>query len=82
MVRIVDVVGLDARKRLYVIEVTGRWLLIASSETGIQLVSELDAVTAAAAAAEIAAARPTLQVISTTRDAFAARFARLLSRRR
>jgi flagellar biogenesis protein FliO len=49
MVRVVDVVGLDARKRLYVVEVAGRWLLLASSEAGVHLVGELDAERAGAA---------------------------------
>jgi len=42
MVRVVDRIGLDARKSLYVIEVAGKWMLVASSESGVQLISELD----------------------------------------
>lgn len=42
IVRIVDGASLDARKRLMVIEVAGKYLLIAVSETGVQLVSELE----------------------------------------
>jgi len=53
MVRVVDRVGLEARKNLYVIEVTGRWLLISVSENGAQLISELDAADAARAEQEI-----------------------------
>lgn len=53
MVRVVDRVGLEARKNLYVIEVTGRWLLIAVTDNGAQLISELDAVDAARAEREI-----------------------------
>lgn len=43
IVRIVDGASLDARKRLMVIEVAGKYLLIAVSEAGVQLVSELEA---------------------------------------
>src|SRR4051812_19322482 len=42
MVRVVERAGLDARSQLYVIEVAGRWLLVASSQAGVQLLSELD----------------------------------------
>jgi flagellar biogenesis protein FliO len=42
IVRIVDGASIDARKRLMVIEVAGKYLLIAVSETGVQLVSELE----------------------------------------
>lgn len=52
MVRVVDRVGLEARKNLYVIEVTGRWLLIAVTENGAQLISELDPTEAARAEQE------------------------------
>ena len=43
MMRVVDRIGLDTRKSLYIIEVTGRWFLVASSESGVQMISELDA---------------------------------------
>jgi flagellar protein FliO/FliZ len=43
MVRVVDVLKLEPRKSLYIVEVAGRWLLIASSEAGVQLISELEA---------------------------------------
>src|SRR5687768_310352 len=43
MVTVIDRTALDQRRSLYVVEVTGRWLLIASSEGGVQLISELDA---------------------------------------
>ena len=83
MVRIVDRVGLDSRKSLYVIEVAGRWLLIASSEAGVQLVSELDAATAEEAAAEVARLRPTFRKMSdTARGAFSDRLAQLMNRKR
>ncbi|HKE59888.1 MAG TPA: flagellar biosynthetic protein FliO [Pyrinomonadaceae bacterium] len=42
MVRVVDRVPVDQKRSLYVVEVTGRWLLLGSSETGMNLISELD----------------------------------------
>lgn len=42
IVRVIDGASLDARKRLVVIEVAGKYLLVAASENGVQLVSELD----------------------------------------
>jgi flagellar biogenesis protein FliO len=53
MVRIVDRIGLEARKSLFVIEVAGKWMLVASSESGVQLIAELDAPTAKLAEEEI-----------------------------
>ncbi|HKP71781.1 MAG TPA: flagellar biosynthetic protein FliO [Pyrinomonadaceae bacterium] len=83
MVRIVDRTGLDARKSLYVIEVAGRWLLIASSEAGVQLISELDATSAEEAAQEAERLRPNFkQSTATARDAVAERFSRLLGKRK
>ena len=82
MVRVVDRVGLDARKSLYVIEVAGRWLLIAASEAGVHLVSELDAKTAEEAAAELerlrSAPNPSLTAV---RSAFAERLAQLMNKK-
>ncbi|HEX8284498.1 MAG TPA: flagellar biosynthetic protein FliO [Pyrinomonadaceae bacterium] len=87
MVRIVDVVGLDARKRLYVIEVAGHWLLVAASEAGVHLVRELDAAAAAESALEGERAAEKAQIAwkgfgSTARAAFADRLSRLMNRRR
>ena len=83
LVRIVDTVALDARRSLYVVEVTNRWLLIASSEAGVQLISELDA---AAAKEELAAMRTssTLQPLggSGLRSTFADQLARIMNKRR
>lgn len=53
MMRVVDRIGLDTRKSLYIIEVTGRWFLVAASESGVELISELDAKTAEEAEQEI-----------------------------
>ena len=85
MVRVVDVVGLDARKRLYVIEVAGRWMLVASSEAGVQMVSELDAVAADEAARSLERVRQQQGWKSfgaAARTTFAERLARLTNRRR
>jgi flagellar protein FliO/FliZ len=57
MVRVIDRIGLEARKNLYVIEVAGRFLLIAASESGVQLIAELDAEAAAEAERELAQMR-------------------------
>ncbi|HQU86269.1 MAG TPA: flagellar biosynthetic protein FliO [Pyrinomonadaceae bacterium] len=53
MVRVVDRIGLEARKSLYVIEVAGKWMIVASSESGVQFIAELDAESAKFAEAEI-----------------------------
>lgn len=53
MVRVVDRIGLEARKSLYVIEVAGKWMLVASSESGVHLIAELNAESARIAEEEI-----------------------------
>lgn len=83
IVRIVDRVPLDARKNLYVVEVAGRWLLIASSEAGVHIVSELDAAAAEEAAGRIERERPTFKTATVAgRSAFADQLARLMSKKR
>lgn len=42
IVRVVDGTSLDARKRLIVVEVAGKYLLLAVSDAGVQTVSELN----------------------------------------
>ncbi len=42
IVRVIDGASLDARKRLMVVEVAGKYLLLAASESGVQMISELD----------------------------------------
>ncbi|MET0752998.1 MAG: flagellar biosynthetic protein FliO [Pyrinomonadaceae bacterium] len=54
IVHIVDGTSLDARKRLIVVEVAGKYMLLASSESGVQLVSELDGDAVEKAVAEMA----------------------------
>ena len=83
LVRVVDRVGIDARKSLLVIEVTGRWLLVATSEAGVHLISELDAASAEEAANELERLRPTFKTITTSaREAFAERLAGRFNKRR
>ncbi len=85
MVRVIDVVPLGPRRSLHVIEVAGRWLLIASSEAGVQLISELDAESAAQAAASLQqqrAARSGFGTVVTTGGGFADQLARIMSRRK
>jgi flagellar biosynthetic protein FliO len=88
MVTVVDRTPLDQRRSLYVIEVTGRWLLIAVSEGGVQLISELDADKATQASAVLRStatstrARATLnQAGMTARTTFADVLARFGNRR-
>lgn len=81
MIRVVDRLGLDARKSLIVVEVAGRWLLVGTSEAGVQLVSELDATTAREAADELERLRPSFKdTTASAREALAERFARLVNR--
>lgn len=42
LIQIVDNVALDLRKRLVLIEIAGKYLLVAVSENGVQMISELD----------------------------------------
>jgi flagellar biosynthetic protein FliO len=82
MVRIVERAGLDARSQLYVIEVAGRWLLVSSSQAGVQLISELDPKAAEDAAAEIEQSRPTFGGdAAAVKSAFAEKLARTLGRK-
>ena len=88
MVRVIDRTPLDQRRSLFVVEVTGRWLLLGSSEGGLQLISELDAEKAAqeaetmSAAAVSTRARATFnQATMNARSAFAEVFARRGNRR-
>ncbi len=53
IVRIVDGASLDSRKRLVVIEVAGKYLLLAISESGVQTVSELDGTSVEEAVAKL-----------------------------
>jgi flagellar biogenesis protein FliO len=54
IVHVVDGASLDARKRLVVVEVAGKYMLLASSESGVQLISELEGDAVEKAIAEMA----------------------------
>lgn len=82
MIRVVERVGLDARKSLYVVEVAGRWLLVASSEAGVQVLSELEAGTAEEAAREAERLRPSFgSDAAALREAFGERLSRVINRK-
>lgn len=74
MVRVVDRISLDARKSLCVIEVAGEYKLIAITENGVELISDLDANSAKLAEAEIIKERE-----KQTANAFGNGFANKLS---
>lgn len=81
MVRVVDRIGLDARKSLYVIEVAGKWMLVASSENGVQLISELNAEEARLAEQEIVNKRQTPGGIGFSGKSFADKLKEVASRK-
>jgi flagellar biosynthetic protein FliO len=73
MIRVVERVGLDAKRSLFVIEVAGKWMLVGASENGVNLVSELDAAEAAAVEIEIIEQRAAqIQRFKNLRSDFAA----------
>lgn len=57
LVRVVETVTLDQRSQLHLLEVAGRWFMVASSEAGVQVLAELDHEAAAREEAERLAAR-------------------------
>ena len=57
MMRVVDRLPLGASHNLYIIEVAGRWLVVGVSGAGVQMISELDPVSAETAEAELEASR-------------------------
>lgn len=81
MVRIVDRVGIEARKSLYVIEVAGKWMLVASSENGVQMIAELDAEEARLAEQEIIKNRQTPQGGGILGKSFADKLNEVISRK-
>lgn len=81
MVRIVDRIGIDARKSLCVVEVAGKWMLIAISENGVQLVSELDA-GSAAEAEKLAEQARALGRSAFTSEGISAKLGEVLGRRK
>lgn len=84
MMRVVDRTYLDQRKTLFVIEVAGRWFLVASSEAGVQLVSELDADAAAEAEERLRLVRQQREInfsAEAVRRAFADKLAKVINRK-
>lgn len=84
MMRVVDRTWLDQRKTLYVIEVAGRWFLVAASEAGVQLVSELDANAAAEAEERLRLAREKKELnfsAEAVRRAFADKLSKVMNRK-
>lgn len=59
IVQIIDGASLDARKRLIVVQAAGKYLLLASSESGVQLISELDGAAVEEAVAALEETRET-----------------------
>ncbi len=82
MIRVVERVGLDAKRSLFVVEVAGKYLLVGSSENGVQLVSELDNQEAVQAEKEIQIHRDAqLQKIEDLRSGFAEKLASVMKRK-
>lgn len=84
MMRVVDSVSLEPRRNLYVVEVAGRWMLVASSEAGVQMISELNeraAQEAEAAASNERLARHHDAAASIVRGALADGVARFFKKR-
>lgn len=81
MVRVVDRVGIEARKSLYVIEVAGKWMLVASSENGVQMIAELDAEQARLAEQEIIKNRQNPQSAAFGGKSFADKLNEVISRK-
>lgn len=82
MIRIVERVGIDTRRSLLVVEVAGKWLLVSISESGVQLVSELNEQEAREAEAEILLSREAqYQKIEEFRSGFAAKLASVMGRK-
>lgn len=79
MVRIVDRIGLEARKNLYVIEVAGKWMLVASSENGVQFIAELNPEEARLAEQEITRVRQ-IQTDSAIEKTFSGKFSEVMNR--
>lgn len=82
MIRVVERVGLDAKRSLFVVEVAGKYLLVGSSENGVQLVSELDNGEAVRAEEQIQVHRDAqMQKITDLRSGFAEKLASVMKRK-
>jgi flagellar biosynthetic protein FliO len=82
MIRVVERVGVDAKRSLLVVEVAGKWLLVGVSESGVQLVSELKETDAIAAESQIILNREAqFQRFEDLRSGFTARLAKVIGRK-
>lgn len=82
MIRIVERVGVDSKRSLLVVEVTGKWFVVGISESGVQLVSELDETSATQAEEKIILNREAqLKKIEDFRVGFATKAANLVGRK-
>jgi flagellar biogenesis protein FliO len=82
MIRIVERVGIDTRRSLLIVEAAGKWLLISVSDSGVQLVAELNEQEAREAEAEILSVREAqFQKIEELRSGFAAKLASVMGRK-
>jgi flagellar biosynthetic protein FliO len=57
LIRVVERIPIDTRHNLLVVEIAGKWLVLSASDTGLNLICELEAENAAAAEKEVNAAR-------------------------
>jgi flagellar biosynthetic protein FliO len=78
LIEVIDRVALDQRKGLYVIKVTGRYLLIGTSDNGVQLISELDA---EAVEGDVQTLERQPDIMNSARAMFTDRFEQLLKKR-
>ena len=53
IVKVVDGTAIDARKRLIVVKTAGKYMLLATSESGVQMISELDGAAVEEAVADL-----------------------------
>lgn len=82
LVRVVERIGLDSRRSLFVVEVAGKWLLIGVSENGVNLVSELNEEEANLAETSMIEKRQAqLQKFDNLRVNFAEKLANVMSRK-
>ena len=82
MIRIVERVGIDAKRSLMVVEVAGKWLLVGVSENGIHLVGELNETEAMSSEAQILLEREAkYQKMEEFRSGFTAKLTSVLGRK-
>jgi flagellar protein FliO/FliZ len=82
MIRVIERVGVDSKRSLLVVEVAGKWLLIGVSESGVQLVSELNETDAIAAQSQITLNREAqFQRFEDLRSNFAAKLGKVIGRK-